>query len=68
MDSTKKPIARLENWSYSADGKYLKGLVYESGDLADGFGIITSDLIWIDEENNLAETQHTVYILGKKGK
>jgi hypothetical protein len=64
-----KQKARLENWyvmTFFGGQRCLIGEVYEHPRLSDGKEVATSAITDLDEVNNTAETQNTVYTLGKK--
>jgi hypothetical protein len=64
-----KQKARLENWyilTYFSGQRSLIGEVYEHPLQPDGKEVATSRLLDLDEVNNTAETQNTIYTLGKK--
>lgn len=61
-----KQTARIDNWFVLGDR--LCGTVTEHPRQGEFFeqGQITSPIVSIDEENNIAETKNTIYTLGQK--
>jgi len=62
-----KQVAVLQNWSYWGSD-YLSGVVYHHpyDELSDGSIVYTSTLLFVNEEDNIAETKNTIYLLGDK--
>jgi len=68
-------MPRLENWSIGygdSNGftapelvqKTLHGMIYDDQRFLDGTNIRTSDIQFLDLENNIATTRNTTYKLG----
>lgn len=59
-------MPKLENWKLK-NGRLL-GLIYNDNRFENGTCVITSPVVSINQNKLQAQTENTVYLLGKKAK